>query len=175
MEIDLFLFCPMVSHYKSKEFKGVKIFTKNTPFMKDLNEKLFSHKSSQTICFELTQMIDHSYNIKIVKHIFGSCNNVSVWYFENVVTLKKDTSHNHIHWKRVHSFLKAVFSKQADTQGIDSVMRHKDTKCVEIIHIKTDTGNEKTIGCIVFQTFDAPPHGVVTFYVALSYKFKLNY
>ena len=171
-EIDECLFCPMVSDYNVKEFKETKKFTKNTAFMKHFYENWVTYKLPEPYIFKLTQMINHNYESNIVKHIFGSANNVSVSYFENVVPLPRDTSKRDLHWKRVNSFLKTIFSKQADTQGIDKMMRHQNTKCIENTHPVNENGREKTIACIVFQTLDALPYGAVIFYVALSYKIK---
>ena len=120
---------------------------------------------------KLTEMVNHSYKSNIVKHIFGSKNNVLVSYFENVVPLPKDTSKRDNHWKRVSCFLKNIFNEGADTDGIDKVMLHENTKCIEVTHLN-ENGREKTIACIVFQTLDGPPHGAVIFYIALSIKFK---
>ena len=66
----------------------------------------------------------------------------------------------------------SIFKKEADAQGINAVMRHKDTKCVEIVHKNGTSAKPKTIGCIVFQTLDTSPYGAFIFYVALHEKFK---
>ena len=75
-------------------------------------------------------MTDHNNDSKIVKYIFGSKNNFSLCYFENNLTLPKDVSNIHAHWKRVNSFLLSIFKQGADARGVNAVMRHKDTKCV---------------------------------------------
>ena len=87
--------------------------------------------------------------------------------------LLRNTSDREQTWRRVNSLLKLIFDKPADTKGIDAVMRHKDTKCIEVTHpVNNNTAKEKTIACIVFQTLDAPPYGSVIFYIALNFKFK---
>ena len=66
-----------------------------------------------------------------------------------------------------------LFFKQGyDSRGINAVMRHKDTKGVEIIHKNDTTKRDKTIGCIVFQKLDTSPYGAFIFYVDLHEKYK---
>ena len=54
-------------------------------------------------------------------------------------------------------------------------MRHENTICVEnVFNNNANLSKEKTIGCIVFQTFDTSPYGDFISYVALSEKFKTD-
>ena len=111
--------------------------------MNDLSHKLLLPKTAPSYLFELSQMIDRTYDSKIVKHIFGEKNNISFYYFENNQTLSKNVSNIHAHWVRVNSFLLSIFKEGADATGVHAVMRHKDTKCVEIIHKNDLLAKEK--------------------------------
>ncbi len=174
-DIDQFLFCPIISQYEQTEKPviGQKTFAKNALFMKDFKMKLSLNVMSQEKPFQLRPLHNHVNNTELVKYIFGEeGNNVKLWYFENKELLGRDTSQQNVQWKRVHSFLKTVFEKKDDRDGIDRYMRHQETQCIQIECKHNGADRPKTIGCVLFTNFRRHPFGAFIAYVALNKKFK---
>ena len=80
--------------------------------MKDVKAKLSLNVITPKKPFKLIPLQDYVNDSKSVKHIFGMKNNVTFRYFEDNTPLETNTTSNHVHWKRVNSFLKTVFEKK---------------------------------------------------------------